>query len=350
MEKIRTAVIGAGMMGFSQIRNCFLPMEEYDLVAVCDVYEPNRSRVAEYLKSIGKVAAVYENYQELLEKESFELAVIVVPDYLHEEVAIACLEAGKHLRLEKPMATTMEGCKRIMEAYEKHPQIVQIGYELRYANIVCKMREWLPQIGQPKMMWCHEFRHPFLPKEGLVPNWIIQKKYSGGTLLEKNCHHFDLFNMIAGCKPVSVYASGDNQVIYQDTDVLDHGFAVVEYENHMRAMLSVCLFAPELKQQKHMHAFEFGVLGKNGRIDIKDDTLYLWDREGKGELEYRYLRNNFEAHTEDIIPSLKELARCIRQGEAPYTDIHTGFDSAMLALAAEKSAETKQIIFLETGV
>lgn len=348
MDKIKTAVIGVGMMGFSQIRNCFMPMEEYEVTAVCDVYEPNLKRVTAYFEDVGAEVEIYRDYHELLEKADFELAVIVTPDYLHEEIAAACLEAGKHLRLEKPMAITEEGLRRIVEVHRQHPQVVQIGYELRYADIICKMREWLPKVGAPKMIWCHEFRHPFLQKDGLIPNWIIHKKYTGGTLLEKNCHHFDLFNMIAGCNPVSVYASGDNEVIYQDTDVLDNAFVTVEYENHMRAMLSLCMFSPELKGQQHMHALEIGIMGDKGRIEIKDDVLYFWDREGKGELSYRYMRENFEAHTEDIIPSLRELADCIRgEKKAPYADIKTGYTSARLALAAEKSAETGQVIYLE---
>lgn len=347
MKAIKTAVIGVGMMGYSQIRNCFMKMSEYVITAVCDVYEPNLTRVREYFRSEQKTVEIYTDYKELIRQADFELAVIVTPDYLHEEIALACLKAGKHLRLEKPMAITEEGCERIMQAHRDMDLVVQIGYELRYANIVRKMQELLPQIGTPKMIWCHEFRHPFLQKEGLVPNWIIQKKYTGGTLLEKNCHHFDLFNMVAGCKAVSVYASGDNQVVYHETDVLDNAFVVVNYENHMRAMLSLCMFSPELKKQQHMHALEFGVMGSSGRIEIRDDKLYLWDREGKGEMEYTYLRDNFEAHSEDILPSLQELAVCIRKNQQPYTDIQTGYESTRLALAAEKSAETGDVIFVK---
>ena len=345
-KPIKTAIIGMGMMGFSQFRNCFLPMKQYEVTAVCEVYEPNIIRFNEYCESHGLHIPLYTDYKEMLETADFDLAVIVTPDYQHEQQAIDCLKAGKHLRLEKPMAITLEGCERMIDTWKEHPQIVQIGYELRYASVITKMREYLPMIGTPKMIWCHEFRHPFLQKDGLIPNWITKKQYSGGTLLEKNCHHFDLFNMFAGSKPVSVYASGDNQVIYKETDVLDNAFVTVNYANGMRAMLSLCMFSPELKAQKHMHALEIGVMGDKGRMELKDDCLYVWDRDGKSETSYTYLRTNFEAHSEDILLSLEELANCIYENKQPYTDIYTGHDSARISLAAEKSAENGTIEYL----
>lgn len=336
------------MMGFSQIRNCFEKLEEYEITAVCEIYEPNRKRIAGYFQSQHKELPIFSDYKEMLRDGDFELAVIVTPDYLHGEMAVACLEAGKHIRLEKPMATTMEGIKNIMDTWEKHKDcIVQVGYELRYSNTIQKMQKELETIGSPKMIWCHEFRHPFLKKEGLIPDWIRQKRYSGGTLLEKNCHHFDLFNMIADAKPVSVYAAGDNEVEYKDSDVLDNAFVIVEYENGIRASLSLCMFCPEKKGQQNMNALSFGVIGERGNMELRDDVLYLWDREGKSEESYSYLRDNFEAHSEDIIPSLIELAECIENHRQPFTDLSVGLKSAMVSLAAEKSAEEKRIVTIK---
>lgn len=340
---IKTAIIGLGMMGFSQFRNCFLPMKEYEVTAVCEIYEPNIKRFQNYCNEHNLEIPLYHDYKEMLEKADFELAVIVTPDYQHEQQAIDCLKANKHLRLEKPMSISLDGCNRLLEVWQSHPQIVQVGYELRYSDTIEKMRSFLPLLGQIKMIWCHEFRHPFLHKDGLIPDWIIQKKYSGGTLLEKNCHHFDLFNMFAGSEPVSVYAVGDNQVIYKDTDVLDNAFVTVNYKNGVHAMLSLCMFSPELKNQKHMHALEIGILGDQGRMELKDDILCLWDREGKSETVYTYLRTNYEAHSEDIERSLIELADCIHNGKQPFSDIYAGINSSKVSLAAENSASTGQI-------
>ena len=343
---IKTAVIGTGMMGSSQVRNCFGKLPQYEIVALCDNYPPNLEATAAWMQAQGKNVACYSDYRQLLDREDFDLAVIVTPDYQHEEQAVACLKAGKHVRLEKPMATTPEGCRHILEAYRSSGKVLQIGLELRYAFLTRKVLELRPRLGNTKMIWCHEFRNPFLEKTGSVMNWIVEKRYSGGTLLEKNCHHFDLFNMIAGCRPVKIFASGDNQVIYRHTDVLDNAFVTVEYENGMRAMLSLCLFAPEKKLQQHMGSLEFGLLGNQGRLELRDDDLYFWDRKGLSEEHYHFCRSNFEAHSDDIVPSLVELAQCIQEGRQPFTDISTGINSALVGMAAELSAEQKRPVEL----
>lgn len=341
---IRTAVIGTGMMGSSQVRNCLSKLPQFEIVALCDDHAPNLNATANFLREQGKSVACYTDYQQMLREADFDLAVIVTPDHLHAEQAAACLEAGKHVRLEKPMATTPEGCRRVQEAYEKSGKILQIGLELRYAFLTQRLLELLPRLGRIRMVWCHEFRNPFLEKNGSIKNWIVEKRYSGGTLLEKNCHHFDLFNMVAGCRPTRLYASGDNQTIYQDADVLDNAYVTVEYENGVRGMLSLCLFAPEKKLQAHMGSLEFGVLGDAGRLELRDDDLYFWDREGRGEEHYHFCRSNFEAHSDDILPSLVELAQCIESGKQPFTNISTGINSALVGMAAELSAEQKRIV------
>ena len=333
------------MMGFSQLRNCFSALEEsYEITCLCDNHAENLARSLNWCQEHGKTPKTYGDWRELLKQGDFELAVIVTPDFLHEEMAVACLLAGKHLRLEKPMAITLSGCVNILQAWEKHQPVVQVGYELRYANLIGEMRRQLPGLGRLKMVWCHEFRHPFLEKGGSTPNWIVRKEFSGGTLLEKNCHHFDLFNMLAGAKPITVYASGDNQGIYMDTNVLDNAFVTVEYENGIRAMLSLCMFSPKKNGQPHMNALEIGLLGDKGRMELRDDDLYLWDRTGQNEKHSTYLRSNFEAHTEDILPSLVELARCIHRGTQPYTNLQTGVNSTIVALSAERSAEQKRSV------
>ena len=66
-----------------------------------------------------------------------------------------------------------------------------IGHELRYAPYFYTIKRLIDegQVGTPYLIWCKEFRGPFLPK---VDNWIQDSRRSGGALVDKNCHHFDL--------------------------------------------------------------------------------------------------------------------------------------------------------------
>ena len=282
----------------------------------------------------------------MLDECEFELAAVVTPDFLHEEMAVACLRAGRHLRLEKPMALDPGGCARVIEAAERAGTVVQIGLELRYADLVVRMRECLERLGRLKMLWCHEFRHPFLAKPGSVPDWIVQRRYSGGTLVEKCCHHFDLFNEFARARPATIYASGDHEIEYARTDVLDNAFAIVDYENGVRAGLSLCMFAPPNDGRPGLSTLDIGLLGDAGRMEMRDDELLVWDRFKPGATRFRHERIDQRGHDDEIIPSLHDLARCIRSGERPVADLRAGLNSVMVAWAAELAAQERRIVTL----
>ena len=346
-KPVRTAVVGLGMMGGSQIRNCLWKLPQYEITAVCDPFSPNLDACRLLFSERGLPVRCYADHREMLADADCELVVIVSPDYTHEQIACDCLEAGKHIRLEKPLATTPEGCARIQRAHEKSGKLLQIGLELRYATPTKKLVEWQTRLGALKMLTCNEFRPPFLPKRGMVDNWITKKQYTGGTLLEKNCHHFDLFNWFAQARPVLVYASGDNAVEYAHTDVLDNAFVTVDYENGVRAMLSLCLFAPKKIPGSSLNELEIGLIGNRGRMELRGDDVFVWDRETGAEESWHYARENFEAHSDDIIPSMVELADCIRTGGEPFTGIHAGVNSALVAFAAERSAEQKRIVTID---
>ncbi len=345
-KPISTAVIGVGMMGNSQIRNCLWKLPEFNITAICDPYLPNLEACKALFEERGLPVNCYTSYQELLEKEDCEFVNIVSPDYTHEEIACACLRANRHVRLEKPLAITPEGCANIQRCLEESGKILQIGLELRYASPTQKIQDWKNQLGNIKMLTCNEFRPPFLHKVGQIQDWIIQKKYSGGTLLEKNCHHFDLFNWFAGAKPISVYASGDGQTVYSNTDILDSAFVTVEYENGVRAMLSLCLFAPQKAEGSSLNELGIGLLGDKGRLEMRGDDVYMWNRENGKEQHWHYQRENFEAHSDDILPSMRELAHCIRFNRKPLTGIQEGINSALVSFAAELSAQEKRIVYI----
>jgi len=344
VEPVRVGVIGFGMMGRMQAVGCFGALkEEFRLAAVCDDHPPHLAAARELF---GDGVRYFDDYRRMLDECDFELAAVVTPDFLHEEMAVACLKSGRHLRLEKPTALDPGGCARVIEAAERAGTVTQIGLELRYAELTARMRESLGRMGRLKMLWCHEFRHPFLAKPGSVPDWIVQRRYSGGTLVEKCCHHFDFFNEFARARPLAVHASGDHEVEYARTDVLDNAFATVDYENGVRAGLSLCMFAPPKEGRPGLTALEFGLLGDAGRMEMRDDELFVWDRAVPGVSRFRPERIDLVGHDDEITPSLRDLARCIREGRRPLADLRAGLDSVMVAWAAEESARERRIVTL----
>src|SRR5204862_4758538 len=99
------------------------------------------------------------------------------------------------------------------------------------------------EIGTPRMVWTRESRGPFQKKS---QDWIQDARRSGGMLVDKNCHHFDLMNWWVNSKPKRVAAFGGNavnRVIEGGDQVNDHSTVNFEYENGVRGTLQICLFA-----------------------------------------------------------------------------------------------------------
>merc|ERR1719336_3597240 len=105
------------------------------------------------------------------------------------------------------------------------------------------------RLGPPKVLSIREHRFPFLVK---VNNWNRFNRYTGGTLVEKACHFFDLMRRIVREDPVAVYASGGQALNHKDEkygevtpDIIDHALAIVEFPSGTRALLDLCMFAED---------------------------------------------------------------------------------------------------------
>jgi len=149
------------------------------------------------------------------------------------------------------MATTVKDAYRILELSRDYKSVFQIGLQYRYKSIFREsIQEALHRkaIGDLKTISVQEHRISFLDKVG---QWNKFARYSGGTLIEKCCHYFDLLNLFAQSKPIRVMASGSQAVNYKDfsfngemADILDNAFVIVEYANEMKASFQICMFAP----------------------------------------------------------------------------------------------------------
>ena len=116
-----------------------------------------------------------------------------------------------------------------------------------------------------------EYRPPFLDKVG---QWNKFNRYSGGTLVEKCCHYFDLMNLAAGSSPARVFASGGQAVNFLDfeqdgerSDIDDHAFVTVEYENGVRGSFTLNMFCQELFE-------EMVIAGEKGRLVARETASF----------------------------------------------------------------------------
>ena len=295
-QKVRIGLIGAGQMGRGHI-GCLSTIDGLQLVAVADPHGPS---IEEARKLVSGDVAEYEDYRELLARADVEAVLIATPNHTHADITAAALEAGKHVLCEKPMATTVADCDRMIAARDASAKVLQIGLELRSDPALRKMKELVQSgvIGAPYSLWIKEFRGPFLEKVG---RWITTTAFSGGTLVEKDCHHYDLFNWLTDSPVMSTAAFGGQDVEVEHGDALDNAWTIQEHQSGARSTLGLCMFC-----DRGAPVLEVGVIGSEGKVQYD-----------YGQPIRLHLRHENEVRTYDeSLP--KEIAKLSHNGAVYY--------------------------------
>ena len=360
--KYKFNVIGTGVNGSEHIQITLMEGR----AAIHGIYDPNPGSV-EIAQATFKQ---YEPEQELTIYESLEDAcsdpaadglIIATPNYTHLEVLRGAVKSGKHILLEKPMATTIQDAYAIMQIANDYPAVLQIGLQYRYKSMYHEaIQEALVRkvVGEIKMVSIMEHRMPFLDK---VNQWNKFSKFSGGTLVEKCCHYFDLLNMFAQDRAVKVYATGNQAVNFiefeqdgEKSDIIDNALVSVEYANGVRASFNLCMFAPGFYE-------EIAICGDEGRIKAYEEQTFLATNRPTTYMEVmrgeekpsRIIHPCYPTPIEESGHNGATFYEHIKfmdniDGEPTNTaTVKEGFWSIVVAAAAQKSIKTGQPVLVE---
>lgn len=340
---IRYGIIGTGMMGCEHIRN-LVKIEDVDIVAVADPDERSRQWA---VTACGNTfsPAVYADYGELLARNDVDAVLIASPNYTHIDVMRDVFKTDKHVMLEKPMCTTLGDAREIIQAAEKHKGIIWVALEYRYMAPIAATLSHLDAVGRIRMCSIREHRFPFLKKVG---DWNRFNQNTGGTLVEKCCHFFDLMNLIVPSQPVRVLASGGQDVNHLDElyngkvpDIIDNAYVIVDYAGGERAMLDLCMFAEGVK-----HEQQLVVTGDAGRIEttVPGDDLLISRREANSYQtvpvlpDPRVKEQGFH-HGASYLEHLNFID-AIRHAREPAVSVTDGLNSILIGVAGQHSIET----------
>lgn len=143
----------------------------------------------EQAKRLAPKALACASYQELLQAPELDAVVICLPPALHAEAAIAAFEKGKHVYLEKPIATDLEDARRVLAAWKKAESVGMIGFNYRFNPLFQKVRE---HVESQKLGPLVGVRSIFSTAAKPMPDWRRTRSEGGGVLLELASHHVDL--------------------------------------------------------------------------------------------------------------------------------------------------------------
>lgn len=264
----RYGIIGAGMMGREHISNIAL-VGGAELVALADPDAASLQQSSDHAKAKGFTPKVYDNSADMMANSAIDAVIIAVPNHTHFEIMQDVMKHPIAILLEKPMCTTVEDARTLYAASQIHPYLLWVGLEYRYMPPVTKFVENVHAgvTGPVKMLSIREHRFPFLKKVG---DWNRFSVNTGGTLVEKCCHFFDLMRHILRDEPARIYATGGQDVNHLDErydgrqpDILDNAYVVLDFAGGARAVLDLCMFAEGSEEQEEIY-----VLGDVGKLEV----------------------------------------------------------------------------------
>ncbi len=351
MDELRFGIIGTGMMGCEHIGN----LEVLPGARVTALADPDPGS----LESAGAFvpdASRFADHRDLLASGLVDAVVIASPNHTHAAVLDHCWDHDVHLFIEKPLCTTVPDALAVRDAAARHDGVVWMGLEYRWFPAV---DELLTEVragtaGKLHMVTIREHRYPFLVKVG---DWNRFSANTGGTLVEKCCHFFDLMDLIVGERPVRVYASGGQDVNHLDevydgrpSDILDNAFVIVDYPGGARAMLDLCMFAEGSRWEQ-----EISVVGDAGKVEAHVPGFAEVARGAEPELVvgsrgpdwpvtsraigYDDRAGHLGTHHGASYVELERFAAAIRTGVEPEVTVDDGVWSVAVGAAAHRSID-----------
>ncbi len=266
-SKIRYGIVGCGMIAQEHIANLKL-IPGAEVVAIAEPVADCIAKTKASLGAGGESVRVYGTAAELAVAGGLDAVIVASPNHTHRAVLEPLFDAGLNILCEKPLATTISDARWIVERAEASRGIFWTAMEYRYmppaAEFIRQIHD--QRIGSLRMLSMREHRFPFLRKVG---DWNRFAENSGGTMVEKCCHFFDLMRLIVQSEAVRVYCSGAIDVNHLDErydgrtpDIIDNSYTTVDFANGVRAMLDLSMFAEGAENQEELTA-----VGDKARLD-----------------------------------------------------------------------------------
>jgi predicted dehydrogenase len=347
---VRIGIVGCGRITTLRHLPALRRLEDVEVRALADL---DADRLGAAAERFG-IARRYADHEALVSDPEIEVVGVCVPAPGHAEVAVAALEASKHLLLEKPVALTLADGERIAAAAARAAGKIVVGFNLRWHRLVARAGGLVEAgaVGRVEAVTTR-FTSPFAYREIAQP-WRRERALGGGVLYEMAPHHFDLWRLFLGTEIVEVHA------LSRSTDWDDEG-AVVSGRTESGAFVS------SFFSQRGPEANELEVSGDKGRLRLsmyRFDSLELTPRDAPiGDLRHR-LRGLGETVRElpsglaaarrggDFIDSYRRewqhVADVLRRGREAECTLEDGLRALEIMLAAGESATSGQTVSIQS--
>jgi myo-inositol 2-dehydrogenase / D-chiro-inositol 1-dehydrogenase len=349
---MRYGILGCGMIAQEHIRNLQL-FPDAQIVAISD---PVASSIATTKETLGRDdVRVYDDVAGLAADGGLDAVIISSPNFTHRTVLEPFFATDIHILCEKPLATTLDDARWVRDKAATYKGIFWTAMEYRFMPPAV---EYVKQVhagrmGRLRMLFMREHRFPFLPKIG---DWNRFSENTGGTMVEKCCHFFDLMRLIVQSEAVRVYCSGamdvnhlDEQYAGRTPDIIDNSYTTVDFANGVRAMLDLSMFADGAENQEEVIA-----VGDTARLDMLIPESVIVYSPRTGRLGQKTPERTHIAVDDDVLGAGTHHGSIYYQhaafmaaarGEGPVqVTAEDGLRAVAIGTAAEISAREKRVV------
>jgi predicted dehydrogenase len=342
------------MMGVEHINNLKITPGAV-VTALVDPVVTSLGWARDALGDAGTNVATFADSASLAASGLVDAVIVASPNNTHRTVLEPLFDAGLNILCEKPIATTIEDARWIAERAEASPGLFWTAMEYRYMPPAAEFIRQVHggRVGNLRMLSIREHRFPFLVK---VNDWNRFAANTGGTMVEKCCHFFDLMRLIVKSEAVRVYCSGAMDVNHLDElydgkrpDIIDNSFTTVDFANGVRAMLDLSMFADGAENQE-----EIAATGDKARLDvlIPSGEIVFSPRTGYGNPK-QVTREHVEvdetalkagSHHGSTFYEHQNFYRAMVEGNPAEVTARDGLMAVAIGVAAETSMREKRVV------
>lgn len=391
----RIAVVGTGGRAGSFLKYFSRNQDEGEIVGLCDKI-PEKARLWAKLYKIQP--KIFDDTEEMLSKSRPDALIVCTPDFAHVEPSVAALNASIHVLCEKPMATTLEDCSKIIVAAEKSSAIFYLGFNLRHNPTYNTVHQLVSssQLGSISTIEANEY---YYEGKTYFQRWNRLREFGGGLWVTKACHDFDILNWLAGCSAQNIYATAglshyrpkanaarrcrdcslkfdcpdfddisytanneleetrklirlaeekkggepsDLCLYSSNKDTIDNGIAVINYKNGIRATYTLNVIAARTTRQLR-------IVGSEGMLeaDLEKATIECTERHTRRKINYDLKEMSKGGHGGADDRMIKDFLKACHTGEKPKSSWNEGRLAVQVSLAARKSSDTGEVIHLD---
>ena len=343
MDKLKIAIVGCGRISYKHVEAIVNNSSEAELVAVCDIVLENAVRRSEEYKKAfpNSDIKIYTDYKKMLENEEIDLISLATESGYHPEIAIYCMNKGKHIIVEKPMALSTEDGDRMIECAVENNVKLCISHQNRFNPPIQKLRAAIEKGRFGKLInamasirWTRDMGYY------TQAPWRGTWELDGGTLMNQCIHDVDLLQWMMGGEVESVYAQ--TGTFLRSIEGEDFGAIIIRFKNNAIGIIegSACVYPKNLEETLSIFgekgAVSIGGLAVN-RIEtwrfgdnIDNEEEILLSQEGDPDSVYGH------GHT----PLFKDMIDAINNNREPLINGVEGKKGMEIILAAYKSQKT----------